>query len=176
KSEISFFIGEGYQQEGFHSGTCSDSSRSTTETWIADENGTFETQSFELISHSPTHLSEILQPFSPTIFLVSDIEESELISDSDLTSPAIKRLNPEQQSYLNSTCIGSSTTPDISRIVTNEELDEWINVFQPAKKFKPDMLDLPIVSSSISSIICIFSTASIDDINYHTACHYCTTY
>ncbi|KAI3881378.1 hypothetical protein MKX03_020415, partial [Papaver bracteatum] len=141
-----------YQQEGFHSGTCSDSSRSPAETWLVEENGIFETQSVELISHSPP-LTKILQPFSPTIFLVSDIKAAELISDNDLPSPAIKRLNPEQQSYLNNSGIGSSSTPDLSRTITNEELNEWINVLQPSKKFNPDNVEMQMLSPSIISII-----------------------
>ncbi|XP_026408720.1 uncharacterized protein LOC113303850 [Papaver somniferum] len=163
KYEISFFIKEGYRQEGFHSGTCSDSSRSISEAWLVEQNGTFETHSSELISHSPPQPSEIQQCFSPTIFLVSDIEESELISDCDLPSPAIKRLNPEQQTYLNSTGIGSSPAPHVLRTFNNEELDQWINFYRPAKNIKLDNLELPVCSPFIISIICTLSSAFIED-------------
>ncbi|KAI3903893.1 hypothetical protein MKW92_021798, partial [Papaver armeniacum] len=59
RSEISFFTGEGYRQEGFHSDTSSASSSSIAETWLVEENGTFETQNVDLFVHSPTHLTEI---------------------------------------------------------------------------------------------------------------------
>ncbi|KAI3949963.1 hypothetical protein MKW92_017075, partial [Papaver armeniacum] len=162
-SEISFFIEEGYRQKGFHSSTSSDSSRSISESWLVEESGTFETLSSEMIAHPPTQPSEMQPPFSPTIFLVSDIEESELISDCDLPSPAIKRLNPEQQNYLNNSSIGSSSAPAFSRSVTNEELSQWINVYQPAKKFKLDNLELPPCSPSINYIIGTLNSTTIED-------------
>ncbi|KAI3847816.1 hypothetical protein MKW98_021776 [Papaver atlanticum] len=91
------------------------------------------------------------------------------MSDFDMLSLAIKRLNPEQQTYLNSSGIGSSSAPDSSRTVTAEEFDQWINVYQPAKRFKPDNLEQPVCSPSISSIICTLSTASIGDSSTQTA-------
>ncbi|KAI3961897.1 hypothetical protein MKW98_022102 [Papaver atlanticum] len=163
KSAISFFDGEGYQQEGFHFDSSSDSARTISEAWLVEANNIFEDPVNEFMPLPPSQPAELQQPFSPSIFLVSDIEESELISDTDLRSPAIKRLNPEQQSYLHSADIGSSSGPESSRIVTAEDHDQWTNIYQLAKRSKPDTMDQTITTPSISSIICTFNTASIGE-------------
>ncbi|KAI3848689.1 hypothetical protein MKW92_043847, partial [Papaver armeniacum] len=106
KSAISFFDGEGYQQEGFHSDS-SDSAKTISEAWLVPENSNFEDT-----IHDPDHFpppqpplqnTELVQPFSPSIFLVSDVEESELISLN--LKPTIKRHNPTSNHTLTITAL-----------------------------------------------------------------------
>ncbi|KAI3892170.1 hypothetical protein MKX03_036775 [Papaver bracteatum] len=163
RSAISFFDGEGYQQEGFHSDSSSDSTRTIAEAWLVEENSIPEYPINELVCLLPSQPADLQHPFSPSIFLVSNIEDSELISDTDLRSPGIKRLNPEQQSSLHGAGIGSSSCPEFSRLVTSEDCDQWINIYRPAKRFKPDTLDQSVSAPNISSIICTFNTASIGE-------------
>ncbi|KAI3934067.1 hypothetical protein MKW92_038298, partial [Papaver armeniacum] len=77
KSSISFFDGEGYQQEGFHSDSSPDSAITISEAWLVEANNIFEDSINEFVSPPPSQPAELQQPFSPSIFLVSDIEESE---------------------------------------------------------------------------------------------------
>lgn len=173
KSAISFFDGEGYQQEGFHSYSSSDSARTISEAWLVEENSNFEDTIHEPDPipppQPPIQNTELLQPFSPSIFLVSDIQESELISDSELRSPAIKRLNPDQQSFLKNAGIGSSSGQDSSRTVTDEDFKQWTNFYQPAKIFKHDNLEQSTSEHSISFIFCTFNTTSIEESSPQTA-------
>lgn len=106
-STISFSDGEGYKLHGFHSDTTSsDSTRTIYDAWIMgenenpDENQGLEQQSMlPPLSHSQPFIHR--QQFSPSNFLVSDIEESDIISDEDiikhstsLSSPALKETKP----------------------------------------------------------------------------------
>ncbi|KAI3923633.1 hypothetical protein MKW98_011263 [Papaver atlanticum] len=113
KSVISFSEGEGYKIPGFHSdSTSSESERTVSADCIMEENIDLdELQGSEQhampISLSPSQTSIHDQQFSPSNFLVSDIEESDLFSDNNilnhsasLSSPAIKRQNLDQQAYL----------------------------------------------------------------------------
>ncbi|KAI3890406.1 hypothetical protein MKX03_028228, partial [Papaver bracteatum] len=163
KSAISFFDGEGYQQEGFHYDSSSDSARTISEAWLVESNNFFEDPISELVSLPPSQPADLQKPFSPSIFLVSDIEDSELISYTDLRSLDIKRFNPEQQSFLNSSGIGSSLGLEITRLVTNEDYEQWTSVSQPTKRFKPDTTDQSVFTPFISSIICTFNTTSIEE-------------
>lgn len=163
RSTVSFFDGEGYQITRFHSDTSSDQSKPTSEARIVEENSIFEDSSTELITISTSQPAEIQQPFSPSIFLVSDIEESELVSDFDLPSPTLKRMNTEQQLYLQSASIGTSSTPESSRTVTDEDIAQWIEVYQPAKRFKHDTLEQKVDAPSINSIIGTFSSTSVEE-------------
>lgn len=74
-SVISFLDSEGYKQDGFHSDTSTDSERTISAAWIVEENSNFmENQGFEQVIVSPDQATEVQQPFSPFVFLVSDIE------------------------------------------------------------------------------------------------------
>lgn len=90
-----FFDGEGYLQQGFHSDSSSDSARTTTDAWLVEENNFIDVTITEIVDFPPAQLNKTQQPFSPYNFLVSEIEESELISETDIPSPTLKRLNPE---------------------------------------------------------------------------------
>ncbi|RZC66242.1 hypothetical protein C5167_009936 [Papaver somniferum] len=163
KYAISFFDGEEYQQEGFHSDSSLDSARTISEDWLVEANNILEDPVKEIMPLPLSQPAELQQTFSPSIFLVSDIEESELFPNTDLRSPAIKRLNPEKQSYLHSVGIGSSSGPESSRIVISEEHDQWTNIFQSAKRFKLDSMDQTINIPSIISIIYTFNISSVEE-------------
>lgn len=170
KFVISFFASEGYLQDGFHSDSTSDTEGTISAAWLVEENNILiEDHLLEQVSLPPSQPPEVQQPFSPSIFLVSYIEESELISDTDMTSPAIKRSNPEQQTYLHNSGIGSSSGPDYSRRVSTEEYEQWIDLYQPAKRFKPDSTDQPTCSPDTSHFNCSYNNASTGDKSSHTA-------
>ncbi|KAI3868705.1 hypothetical protein MKX03_025955 [Papaver bracteatum] len=95
---------------------------------MVEANNFFEEPISEMVSLTPSQPADLHQPFSLAIFLVSYIEDSELISDSELLSPAIKRFNPEQQSFLQSSGIGSSSGPKITSLVTSEDYEQWTSV------------------------------------------------
>ncbi|KAI3945709.1 hypothetical protein MKW98_022983 [Papaver atlanticum] len=70
KSAISFFDGEGYQQEGFHSDSSSDSARTISEAWLVEANNILEDPVNKLMPLPPSQPDELQQPFSHSIFLV----------------------------------------------------------------------------------------------------------
>lgn len=72
---ILYFDGEGYKQDGFHYDS-SDSTRTIFAAWLVEENNILEDFLTKKISLPPPQPSEEQPPFSPSIFLVSDIEES----------------------------------------------------------------------------------------------------
>ncbi|KAI3851299.1 hypothetical protein MKX03_028819 [Papaver bracteatum] len=100
---------------------------------------------------------------SPTNFLTSEIEaDFELVSDASsrsadsMAKPGHKRDNPEQQAYLQSSSIGTSSAPNISRRLDIEELHQWTSQLTPAKRYKttavkPTIPDISINNNSSSS-------------------------
>ncbi|KAI3858422.1 hypothetical protein MKW98_021787, partial [Papaver atlanticum] len=119
-SVVSFFDGEGYNQQCFHFDSSLDSARIISEAWLVEENNFIDDAITEIVALPPSQPFEEQLPFSPSIFLVSDIEESELLSENEMPSPTQKRLNPKQQIYLHNACIGSSSGSAPSRRVTHE--------------------------------------------------------
>lgn len=176
-SAISFLDGEGYKQDGFHSDTSTDSERTISAAWLVEENSNFvENQGFEQVTVSPAQTTEVQQPFSPSIFLVSDIEETELLSDTDMpsspssySSPALKRHNPELHTFLLNSGVGSSSGPHLSRRVSAEETEQWTALYQPAKRLKFDSIDQPLCASSSISFDITVNNPPIDESSQHPA-------
>ncbi|KAI3875851.1 hypothetical protein MKX03_023774, partial [Papaver bracteatum] len=170
RSVISISRGEqdfrGYNQDGFDSFMPSDSESSNSENLYAwmrnnamhrNENGR-ASSSEEEGSESPANVHQpmeetmedhLQQHSSPTNFVTSDIEANfEVVSDYSSSSssrtpiPGQKRPNPEQQAYLISSAIGTSSATNLSRNCSREELNRWASQSTPAKRYKSSFVEL----------------------------------
>lgn len=159
-SAISFSGGEGYQQNGFHSDTYSDSERIISAIWLVEENtNIIKDHYLEQESMPPAQPPLIQQSHSRTRFIVSDIKDAEFLSDADISSPSIfpigpglRRQNLDQQAYLLNAGTGSSSAPSLSRRVTIDETEQWTVPYQPAKIFKSDSMDQLTFDTSSNSV------------------------